>query len=239
MLRRYVILIFSFSFIISCKRVNSGKNESNHLGILKDLKRKSDVEILRMIADGKANLKDGDAVLRTDDDFVSETLRNMSQHDNTFSHCGIVFKEDGEWYVYNNMAGAENVKEQMMRVPYDSFVSPHEKVAYGIFRYNMSDSEVVKLHQITQDYYNAGLKFDKTFDLQTDDKMYCAEMVYKFVKKATNNRIQMHTTKKENFKVRDPRYQGVVIKEFIYVALDDLYREDPNCKEIGRYLYVE
>jgi hypothetical protein len=69
--------------------------------------------------------------------------------------------------------------------------------------------------------------------------MYCAEMVYKFIRMATNNRIQMHTTKKENFKPKDPRYQGLVIKEFIYVSLDDLYRDDPGCQEIGRYLYVQ
>lgn len=202
------------------------------------MQRKPDAEILRMVAEGKSKLKNGDMVLRTDNDFVSETLRNMSQHDNTFSHCGIAFQEDGEWYIYNNMAGEENKLEQMMRVTYDSFVSPHEKSAYGLFRYNLTDAEVAKLHTITKDYFKAGLKFDKTFDLKTDDKMYCAEMVYKFYKMATGNRIQMHTSVKKNFKPRDPRYQGVTIKEFEYVALDDLYRDEPMCTEIGRYIYL-
>jgi hypothetical protein len=152
------IAFFPLLLLSSCKRTEAKSKFKNRLGNISEMKRVPDNEIYRMIADGKSRLKDGDMVLRTDDDYVSSTLRNMSQYDNTFSHCGLAFKEDGDWYVYNNMAGAENIKEQMMRIKYDSFVSPREKSAYGIYRHAMSDSEIVKLHTITKNYFAQGLK---------------------------------------------------------------------------------
>ncbi len=231
---RLAVILIGILFT-TCTR--NAKN--NHtMGATADMKRKPEATLLQLIKENEPKLMDGDLVERTDDDFVSETLREMSQTDKTYSHCGFAFKEDGQWVVYNNMAGEENKKEQMMRQPFDSFVSPFKKTGFGIFRYNMNDSEISSLHQITKLNFEQGLKFDKTFDLRTDDKMYCAEMIYKFLIKATNNRILLPTTKKHNFKLKDPKYKGAVLKEFEYVALDNLFL-NPFCKEISRVSFKE
>jgi Permuted papain-like amidase enzyme, YaeF/YiiX, C92 family len=173
---------------------------------------------------------------RADEDLVSESMRNFSKRDKTFSHCGLAFIEDGEVYVYNNMAGEENRSEKMIREPYDSFVSPAKKSAFGIFRYALTDTETEKLHTVTKEYHQKGLLFDKTFDLKTDDKMYCAEMIYKFLKTATAGRVLLPTSKIQNFRVKDPKYKGLVMKEFEYVGLDDLFL-NPFCKEVARVIY--
>lgn len=229
-----------FSFIISvtlsfCTRSNSNNNT---VGNASNMKRKADPIIFELIAQNRPKLKDGDLVQRTDDDFVSETLRDMSVTDKTYSHCGFAFLENGQWMVYNNMAGEENKLEKMMREPFDSFVSPNKKTGFGIFRYDLSDSELTRLHQITTYNYDKGLKFDKTFDLKTDDKMYCAEMIYKFLIQATNGRVVLPTTKKTNFRPKDPKYKGTVLKEFEYVAMDNL-NLNPFCKEISRVSYKQ
>jgi hypothetical protein len=208
------------------------------MGSTSNMKRKPKTVLIQLIRENQPKLKDGDLVERTDDDFVSETLREMSTTDKTYSHCGFAFFEDGQWVIYNNMAGEENKKEQMMRQPFDSFVSPDKKTGFGIFRYNINDSETSRLHRITKLNFDQGLKFDKTFDLKTDDKMYCAEMIYKFLISATNRRIILPTTKKENFKLKDPKYKGAVLKEFEYVAMDNLFL-NPFCKEISRVSYLE
>ena len=236
MLLRLLLISFittiTFSF---CTRTGSNNNT---VGNTANMKRKKEAVILELIAQNKPRLKDGDLVQRTDDDFVSETLRDMSVTDKTYSHCGFAFYEDGQWMVYNNMAGGENKLEKMMREPFDSFVSPNKKTGFGIFRYNLSDSEFAKLYKITKFNYDNGLKFDKTFDLKTDDKMYCAEMIYKFLIQATNGRVLLPTTKKTNFKLKDPKYKGAVLKEFEYVAMDNL-NLNPFCKEISRVSYKE
>ena len=222
-------------FFSSCKR-NTSNNTT--LGSTANMKSKPEPVLLQLIKENEPKLRDGDLVERTDDDFVSETLREMSVTDKTFSHCGFAFYEDGKWMIYNNMAGEENKKEQMMKQPFDSFVSPERKTGFGIFRYNLSDSEITKLHQVTKLNFEQGLKFDKTFDLKTDDKMYCAEMIYKFLLQATGNRVVLPTTKKQNFKLLDPKYKGAVLKEFEYVAMDNLFL-NPFCKEISRVSYKE
>jgi hypothetical protein len=219
----------------ACKR-NRGSEAVDQLGATHDMPRKTDKEILQFIAENKSKIKDGDLIERADEDLVSESMRNFSKRDKTFSHCGLAFIEDGEVYVYNNMAGEENKAEKMMREPYDSFVSPAKKTGFGIFRYSFTDAETAKLHAVTKENHQKGLLFDKTFDLKTDDKMYCAEMIYKFIKTATAGRVDIPTSKIQNFRVKDPKYKGLIMKEFEYVGLDDLFL-NPFCKQVARISY--
>lgn len=232
------LLMISFVVSVGFSFCTRSSSNNNTVGNTAKMKKKTDAVILELISQNKPRLKDGDLVQRTDDDFVSETLRDMSVTDKTYSHCGFAFLENGQWMVYNNMAGEENKLEKMMREPFDSFVSPNKKTGFGIFRYDLSDSELTRLHKITTYNYDKGLKFDKTFDLKTDDKMYCAEMIYKFLIQATNGRVVLPTTKKTNFRPKDPKYKGTVLKEFEYVAMDNL-NLNPFCKEISRVSYKQ
>jgi Permuted papain-like amidase enzyme, YaeF/YiiX, C92 family len=218
-----------------CRRTQAADAESQP-GMGRYEQRKSDEDILQFIKENKTKVKNGDLIERADDDLVSESMRNFSKKDKTFSHCGLAFIEDGDVYVYNNMAGEENKTEKMMREPYDSFVSPHKKNGFGIFRYALTDAEIEKLHQVTKESHAKGMLFDKTFDLKTDDKMYCAEMIYKFLNTATMGRVLLPTSKIQNFRVRDPKYKGLVLKEFEYVGLDDLFL-NPFCKPVVRISY--
>jgi hypothetical protein len=221
--------------VAACKRSSSAES-ANQVGANRGVPKKSKDEIQTFIRESKSKIKDGDLIERSDEDLISESMRNFSKRDKTYSHCGIAFIEDGEVYVYNNMAGEENKSEKMIREPYDSFVSPFQKNGFGIFRYAFTGDEITKLHAITKEYHQQGLLFDKTFDLKTDDKMYCAEMIYKFVKTATAGRVAIPTSKIENFKVKDRKYKDLVMKEFEYVGLDDLFL-NPYCKEISRISY--
>jgi Permuted papain-like amidase enzyme, YaeF/YiiX, C92 family len=235
-MKRVLLAIILVMWIaVGCKR-NSQSEPVDQLGSTRYMPKKTDKEILQFVADNKGKIKNGDLIERADDDLVSESMRNFSKSDKTFSHCGLAFIEDGEVYVYNNMAGEENKSEKMMREPYDSFVSPGKKNGFGIFRYALTEAEIEKLHLVTKEHYKKGLLFDKTFDLKTDDKMYCAEMIYKFVKTATAERVLLPTTTIQNFRVRDPKYKGLVLKEFEYVGLDNLFIND-FCKPIVRISY--
>ena len=236
------ILIYTFiiaSCFIGCKRNNNADNEKKiniQFGDNHDMIKKPITEIQQMLRENKAKIQNGDLIMRSDDGLESESLRSFSKTDDSFSHCGLAFLEDGDIYVYHNMAGKENVTEQLMRQPFDSFVNINQKTGFGLFRYNLTPDEIQRLQAISKDNFAKGLKFDKNFDLKTDDKMYCAEMIYKFIKQATNNRVILPTTTIQNFRVKDPRYKGLVLKEFEYVALDNLFI-NPYCTELGRIAY--
>ncbi len=188
------------------------------------------------IDQGKQLLQNGDLVLRTDDDVVSASLRNFSVTDKSFSHCGIAYYEDSAWYVYHLMAGDENPSDLMERERFESFVSANRKSRYGIFRYQLSTDEKVKFQTEVYRFMANHTLFDKDFDLKTDEKLYCAEMVYKGLKTATNNRVILPVTVRKNFDPKRYKKSGPELKRFEFVALDNLFL-NPFCKEIKRYRY--
>jgi hypothetical protein len=229
-----IVAIYCMAIFVACKRNSSGQND--RLGDTRVQVSRSATDIQTIIREVQPKIKDGDLVLRADDDLQSESLRNFSQTDRTFSHCGMAFYEAGQLYVYNTMSGEENPSGKMLREPFTVFVDPARKTGFGIFRYQVSDSEIIVMHNRTKSDYANGLLFDNTFDLKSDDKLYCAEMVYKYLKSVTHNRIVLPTTTIRNFRVKDPKYNGLVLKVFEYLALDNLFLND-HCTEIIRVSY--
>jgi hypothetical protein len=233
-MKKWVLYIVVVIVALSCRRNSNGSNQK--MGTTTFDRQKDMPLIITSIAENKAKVQNGDLIERTDDDIESESVRNFSKTDKTFSHCGIAFIEDGNVFVYNVIAGKENPSEKMVREPYDSFVSPYRKSGFGIFRYALADSEIIKLHHITKQGYANNMQFDKTFDLKSDDKLYCAEMIYKYLIQATNNRVVLPTTTMQDFRTRDPKYKGLLLKQFEYIGLDNLFLNS-FCREITRVSY--
>jgi hypothetical protein len=183
-------------------------------------------------------LQDGDLIMRSDDDIESLALQNFSNTDRTYSHSGLVFKEDGNYVVYNSMAGDENPGNALLRQPFDSFVNPLKKTGMGVFRFQLAAGEATKLHNTVKQFYADKVPFDTLFDIKNDKALYCSEMIYKALKKATGNRIALSTTMLENFtpKYFGKKFQKKYFKQFEYISLDNLYL-NPFCKEITRIKY--
>lgn len=194
--------------------------------------------IYTKIAEAKSILKDGDLVTRSDNDFESATLQNFSHTDKSFSHSGIVFKEDSIFYVYHAMAGAENPSGKCRKDPFDSFVNPLKKTGLGIFRYELTSTEMDKFHRIIQENEKKQIPFDLMFNISNDDSLYCSEMIYKALKKSTGNRIILPTSMLYNFKPKifGFKYRQLLLKKFEYVSIDNLYLNS-HCKEIKRISY--
>lgn len=190
------------------------------------------------IKSSKKLLEDGDLVTRSDDDFESLTLMNFSQKEKSYSHSGIVFKEDSDYYVYHSMTGAENPEGLCRRDPFDSFVNPLKKTGFGIFKYQLSLAETDRLHTFFKKNHAAKIPFDIYFNLATDDSMYCSELIYKGLKEATGGRVILPTTVIKNYrpKILGHRYNNRFFKTFEYIAIDDLYL-NRFCKEIKRVKY--
>lgn len=200
--------------------------------------KKVDTNAVAAIKKAALLLQDGDLVMRSDNDFESLTLQNFSDSDRTYSHSGIAFKEDGRFMVYHSMTGSENPSGLCRKDPFDSFVSPARKTGFGIFRYQLSAAEKEKFHAVLQDNIAKKIPFDATFNLKTDDSLYCSEMIYKALKISSHNRINLPTSMLTNFrpKILGYKYNQVLLKKYEYIALDNLYL-NPFCKEITRITY--
>ena len=169
----------------------------------------------------KKIVRQGDLIVRTGKDFTSETMRQLSAKDKTYSHCGIASIEHDSLLVYHSIGGEWNPDQKLRRDPFEIFCNPFENRGFGIFRYKLSPVEDIRLINVARKFYNRGISFDMQFDLASDDRMYCSEFVYKAVEEASHNKILLSTTKLNQFK---------------FVALDNLFI-NPFCVEIKRVIF--
>ena len=132
-------------------------------------------------------LKTGDLVLRTGIDVSSMIFSRMNQTDKTYSHCGLVVVEDGYPFVYHSIGGEDNPDACLRRDSASYFFSPKTNFGFGIARYDMSVGQIESLKNVVGHFYREKRKFDLDFDLKTDDKLYCAEFVYKAIDMATKD----------------------------------------------------
>ena len=151
------------------------------------------------IADTKKMLKPGDIILRTGNDLISSLFAQLNMRDKTYSHCGIVFSENNQWVVYHSIGGEDNPDEKLRKDLLETFISSDHNLGYGVCRYNIGHNQQIQLHRTVDSFYSAGTPFDMQFDLQSDDRLYCAELVYKAFQKSLNNDTFFTTTTHRGF----------------------------------------
>lgn len=156
----------------------------------------------------KPLLKNGDLIVRNGMDDISRTTRSFNRKDTSFSHCGIIVKENDTLFVYHALGGSFNPAQCLMRQPIKNFCNPAQNDKFAVYRYKMNDQQIDSLQKIVRRYYTQKLPFDMFFNFYTDDKMYCAEFVFKSYNQALNGALThyLHTEQKP-----------------LFVSIDDLY----------------
>jgi hypothetical protein len=181
-----------------------------------NMRREDNPANFRAIDSALHMLQDGDLALRTGADATSVMLRQMNLTNKTYSHCGIVMIENGYPFVYHSIGGEDNPDARLRRDSASVFFTPISNERLGVARFDISKAQVDKLSTIAKRYWKAEVPFDLDFDLKTDNKLYCAEFVYKAVREATGNRDYFHITH---------------LLKRTYVGVDNLY-EAPHARII-------
>ncbi|HRO41900.1 MAG TPA: YiiX/YebB-like N1pC/P60 family cysteine hydrolase [Flavipsychrobacter sp.] len=176
-----VSLLYSF---------NQPTNVSSH-GQL----RISDPFNIAKVNSGIRLLHTGDIVLRTGADVTSYMFSQMNEHDKTYSHCGIVIIEKGYPFVYHSIGGEDNPDQILKRDSANFWFSPANNLGYGIVRYNLDSTTLHSLVKITLQFFKEKRRFDMDFDLRTDDKLYCAEFLYKALNEAVADSLFIKPSK--------------------------------------------
>ena len=207
-------------FLSSCN--NSTSNQNLVLSKEDSLSNaKSIIRAYAQIAILKKQVHTGDLVLRTGNDFTSESLRSLNQRDQTYSHCGIASIENDSLFVYHSLGGEWNPNQQIRRDPLEVFAEPYSNRGIGLYRFELPANEISSLMITVKKLYEMGIMFDMKFDLKTNDHMYCAEFVYKsFV---------MGTHRKLHFNISH-------IGTFSFIGVDDLFLE-PLCRVQKKILF--
>ncbi len=162
----------------------------------------------QQIAASQKYIRSGDLITRRGNDITSYSLKQFSQQNNTYSHCGIASIENDTVFVYHAIGGECNPNQKLKRETFAQFCNPAENEAFGIFRLPINNTIWNRLHNTILTYYKAEIKFDMKFDLSTDDRMYCAEFVSKAYSKAFQ---QPHM------------FSTYHIKNWEYIAVDNIF----------------
>lgn len=207
-------LFFTSHFLLfGC---NSKKSEIKEVKV-DDNRRKA----YQQISIAQQSIQSGDLITRTGNDITSYSLKQFSQKDKTYSHCGIASIENDTIFVYHAIGGEFNPDQKLKRETFAHFCNPEENEGFGIFRFPISNTLWNNLHTIIFNYYQTGIKFDMQFDLTTDDRMYCAE----FVSKAYSKAFQ-----------KPHMFSTYHIKKWEYIAVDNLLAYK-TCKPITKIVF--
>ncbi len=166
-------------------------------------------------------IESGDLILRKGNDFTSESLGSLNQRDASFSHCGIASLEHDSVFVYHALGGEFNPDQKIRRDPLTVFAEPEGNRAIAQYRYHLPPDSLHRITQTAQAFYKAGLMFDMKFNLTTDDRLYCAEFVYKVIRQATGNQLVFNISHIDTFR---------------FIGVDDLFLQ-PRCRELKRIVY--
>ena len=180
-------------------------------------RKEADIAYKRVI-ELSSQLKDADIITRTGNDFTSQSLRSLNQRDKTYSHVGIISRENDSLFVYHALGGEWNPDEKVKREPLLSFVDPYSNNGIGIFRFNMDEDSLGNIIEKAKELYEQGVQFDMQFDLASKDKMYCAEYIYNVLQDGSGGFIKIPTSHINNFK---------------FVGVDDIFLH-PYCNEVAR-----
>jgi hypothetical protein len=153
----------------------------------------------------------GDLIVRTGNDFTSESLRNLNQRNKIYSHCGIASIENDSVFVYHALGGEFNPDQKIRRDIFENFAEPYGNRGIGIYSYRLSSNEIKSLMVTVKRLYAMGIMFDMKFDLQTNDRMYCAEFVYKAYVMGTDGKLKFNTSH---------------IEKFNFIGVDDLFMQE-------------
>ncbi|MBK7851883.1 MAG: hypothetical protein IPJ66_12370 [Bacteroidetes bacterium] len=166
-------------------------------------------------------LKTGDLIFRHGRGFISNAFQQLSRKDKRFSHAGIIVVENGNVFVYHCIGGEENKTNKMKKESLANFCRPDQNHSFAIYRTDLQKEQVVQLENDLLRHYREGLEFDTDFDLKSDGKMYCTELVYKLLTSASRDNNFLPLT----------RFSGRT-----YVSCDNIYLS-PHCREIYVYNY--
>lgn len=169
----------------------------------------------------KPLIKTGDLIVRTGNDFTSESLRSLNQRDKTYSHCGIASVEHDTVFVYHALGGEWNPDQRIRKDLLRLFAEPYSNRGIGIYRYTLTAKDIQSLVVTVKKLHETGIMFDMKFDLATNDRMYCAEFVYKSYLMGTAGKLQFTTSH---------------IGDFTFIGVDDLFLQ-PLCTLQKKILY--
>jgi hypothetical protein len=168
-------------------------------------------------------LQSGDIVVRLGNDITSNMLAQMNTRDKRFSHIGFCFKENNQWIVYHSLGAESGDNQYLRRDALVQFFNAENNLSIGIAFTKFDTSQRVAIYKKVKQWYDAKIPFDMAFELETDDKLYCSEMVAKAINYSLDSTIVPFTdTLAKQFYGIDDIIQSTAIEKVQFQTISKL-----------------
>jgi len=120
-------------------------------------------------------LKDGDIIFQVSQSDQCKAIQLATK--SKYSHCGILFKENGQFYVYEAV-------QRVSKTPLENWIARGDNQHYVIKRLSNAESVLTNdvISQMKKECQkHLGKNYDMTFEW-SDDRIYCSELVWKAYK---------------------------------------------------------
>ena len=151
-----------------------------------------------------SKLKDGDMIFQTSESSQCEAVRIATN--SKFSHCGIIFIENGNPLVYEAV-------QPVKVTPLNNWIAHGRNKSYVITRLKNKILPVTTVKKMKEYAINF---LNKDYDLYfewSDDKIYCSEYVWKIYKNAASIELcDLQTLK--NFNLKDQKVHTILKQRY-------------------------
>ncbi len=157
--------IFSIGALNGCEQANSATDPSDKAAIVK-------------AAAIDTAFHDGDIIFQTSSSGQSYAIQ-LATH-SIYSHCGILFNDNGEWFVYEAV-------QPVIKTPVKLWIARGDSGIYAVKRLKNADSLLTE-NTLKKMRKSVDQKMGKNYDLWfgwSDERIYCSELVWKAYNDAT------------------------------------------------------
>lgn len=120
-------------------------------------------------------LRSGDVILRLGHGSSSEYFRLHASRNQEFSHCGILYRHRGKWFVLHAELASFRGMDGPVIEGLESFVA--RSIRWAVYRSTLDDDERIVLCKRALQCVKQHITFDTAFDSTDSTKLYCSEYV--------------------------------------------------------------
>ena len=135
-------------------------------------------------------LKNGDLILRKGRSVESYAVYSADK-EAEFTHIGMIVYENKIPFVIH---AVPHKNKTLKKESVQDFLKPKNASKFAIYRSSFSSEVLRNVTSEVKKFYNNKIVFDNNYNLETDNEMYCTELILKAFK---NNNIQLNLKIKE------------------------------------------
>lgn len=153
-------LVLTFPFFFHIKEVNS--------------------EPLPSLSIQKSCLDDGDIIFRKGRSLISRIVL-LTDASSPYSHTGIIRVRGDSVFVIHSVPAEESFESDLVKMePIELFCRIDRCSEFSVFRLKQGfNKNIAEVSEIAYDWFVRKTEFDAGFDLVSNDKLYCTELVWK------------------------------------------------------------